>query len=288
MAFNFAQFWEYTNQRIRYDENIEYLENFSALSLNDLKQYPPQQCALPETPTLRPTLSHQLERRDLLRRYSSPAKLRLSKTKQRDYMESLIKYARKKIKKLTEKRQYEDEEEWETESSYDSAEWETDSDFDDIKKQSIQDIDRDTIDLSKTTPPQNQKKEAPQPPPSISTLSQIEQQQKIIARSPPIKQSTPLLLQPPYTETTKLKGPKILSLPILNKRVSSTGKRLRRKPVDPKKDIRWKGDEAKRLKVCISALMQMRFHDQLAYSGKHCYTFFYFMFYALFCCYVLF
>eukprot|EP01083_Nonionella_stella_P222951 795106_1 len=124
--YSFEQFWEYTNQRIRYDENIQYLEELSNLSLNDLKQYPPQQCALPKTPILRPILHRQYERRNVLRHYTSPARLRLSKTKQRDYMESVSKWAHKKYKKWTERKKYEHEEDWDSEESLSSdiSEWE--------------------------------------------------------------------------------------------------------------------------------------------------------------------
>ena len=264
MAFNFAQFWEHTNQRIRYDENLESLENFSNLSINDLKQYPPQQCALPTTPTFKP-ISRQIERRDVLRRLSSPAKLRLSKTKQRDYMESLSKWVNKKYKKWTTKRQYEDDEEWETESSFDSGEWETDSDY-------------DTIDTIPSITTESRRKgltkleddiKFPEPTKFYLDIDNSRQKQQRKVGSPPLKQTTPLLHQHSSAGavTKLLKGPKYLSVPKLDKRISSEGKRLRRKPIDPKAKIKWKGDEAKRLKVCISALMQMRFHDQLAYSG---------------------
>ena len=60
-------------------------------------------------------------------------------------------------------------------------------------------------------------------------------------------------------------------------------KRLREKRPDSKASIKWKGDERKRLKVCISALMQMRFHDQLAYSGHILHALFVHMIYIEFC-----
>jgi len=259
--YNFAAFWEYTEQRIRYNENIKYLEDLSNLSLEDLKRYPPQQCAMPSTPILSPvpSLKHQMEHRNLLRQLSSPSKLRLSKTKQRDYLESFAKWTHKKYKKWKTKPELE-EEEWD---SYDSAEWETDSEYDDIK-------------------------ESPRParilypaaddgqPPKLDLLEQplsvppIEQQRRITRRppSPPLKANTPLLPKADGGAVSELmRGPKYYEsiTPDIAKCVSSTGKRLRRR--DPKAGIKWKGDEAKRLKVCISALFQMRFHDQLAYSG---------------------
>eukprot|EP01083_Nonionella_stella_P176042 614866_1 len=102
--FTFVQFWEYTNQRIRYNESIQPLEDITNLSLTDLKKYPPQQCALPKTPTFGPAShSRHMDRRNALRRYHSPALLRLSKTKQRDYLETLSKFVHKKYQKLTQK-----------------------------------------------------------------------------------------------------------------------------------------------------------------------------------------
>ena len=84
---------------------------------------------------------------------------------------------------------------------------------------------------------------------------------------------SPLLLDHKHpssgTVTRMLKGPKYLSVPKIERRISSKGKPLRRKPIDPKANIKWKGDEAKRLKVCTSALMQMRLLDQVAYSGMN-------------------
>eukprot|EP01083_Nonionella_stella_P148571 470604_1 len=177
--FTFVQFWEYTNQRIRYNESIQPLEDITNLSLTDLKKYPPQQCALPKTPTFGPAShSRHMDRRNALRRYHSPALLRLSKTKQRDYLETLSKFVHKKYQKLTQKKQYEDDEDDWLHS-------------------------RDDI-------------------PHFSLCS---------------------------------------ADPILNPQKRKN--RLRRKDGV----VKWKGDEAKRLKVCISALMQMRFHDQLAYSA---------------------
>ena len=232
--FTFAQFWEYTNQRIRYNENIKYLRK---LSDTTLKSHPPQQCELPKTPTFKPQISRQIEDRNVLRfdQYSSSAKLRLSKTKQRDYMESVSKWAHKKYKKWTTRNQNESSAEWSTDSStYDSEDWETDSDYE------------DTMDKSNQSSQQG------------SFISPVEQQYNILhPTSSPINKknsSTPLLGHGVVSET--MKGPRF------DRKISRNGKRLKRR-------AKWKGDEEKRLKVCISALMQMRFHDQLAYSGIH-------------------
>ena len=236
--YSFAQFWEYTNQRIRYDENIQYLAELSASI--DLKSNPPQQCALPKTPTFRPQISRQIESRNVLRRYASPAKLRLSKTKQRDYMESVSKWAHKKYKKWTTKREYEDDEEWndsdDDSSTYNSGEWETDSDYEQMNEFDLQ---------------QNALSHKSLPSP-------IEQQYGILhpSLSTTKTSSTPLLIHGVVSEA--MRGPK-------HAKINRNGKRLRKKITE--KTVTWKGDEDKRLKVCISALMQMRFHDQLAYSG---------------------
>ena len=231
--FTFEQFWEYTNQRIRYDEGIKERKN---LSLSDLKKYPPVQYEMPTTPKLRPQLSRQRESRDLLRQYTSMAQLRLSKTKQRDYMQSLGKWAHKKYKKLTEKKEYEID----SDESIDSAEWETDSDYDDIQE----------------TPTMGIKD---------SMLHPVQRQQRILreAEERPLKGD--VLAMDQHVVSNLVKGP----LPAI-KRIAPSGKRLRKKKKDKKskKKKAWKGDEKKRLKICVGALMQMRFHDQLAYSGN--------------------
>ena len=127
--FAFEQFWEYTNQRIRYNEGIKERTN---LTLSDLKKYPPVQYELPVSPKLRPKLLRQGESRNVLRR----SHLRLNKTKHLNYVQSLEQWAHKKYEKLTEKEEYET----------DSDEWETDSDYDEIQETPLMPIKDPTMD----------------------------------------------------------------------------------------------------------------------------------------------
>ena len=100
-------------------------------------------------------------------------------------------------------------------------------------------------------------------------ISPIERQRHLL-RSPvrSQNQTAPLLALNAHAVSEALLGPTVT----LRNRVSSKGKRKRKgkkKQKDSKTDNKWQGDERQRLKIWVSALMQMRFHDQLAYSGLH-------------------